>query len=99
MRYQPQHKVKIHQTIVNDASRRLRAEGLAGAAVSTVMQDAGLTHGGFYKHFASKDDLLLESLSHAFREISDTLANAAERSQTGSAWKAVVKTYLSLEHC
>jgi TetR/AcrR family transcriptional regulator, transcriptional repressor for nem operon len=99
MRYQPQHKIKIHQTIVNDASRRLRAEGLAGAAVSTVMQDAGLTHGGFYKHFVNKDDLLLESLSEAFRQITDVLTRAANRSRPGSAWKAIVKTYLSPEYC
>jgi TetR/AcrR family transcriptional repressor of nem operon len=63
------------------------------------MKDAGLTHGGFYKHFGSKDDLLLESLREGFREIEDTLAHAAEHSQPGEAWKAIVKTYLSLELC
>ena len=67
MRYQPEHKVEIHRKIVKDASRRVRAEGITGAAVSAVMRDAGLTHGGFYKHFGSKDELLMESLSEAFR--------------------------------
>ena len=43
---------------MKDALRRVRAEGLTGAAVSAVMKDAGLIHGGFYKHFGSKDDLL-----------------------------------------
>ena len=99
MRYRPGHKAEIHRKIVEDASRRVRAEGLAGAAVSTVMRDAGLTHGGFYKHFGSKDDLLLESLSEAFREIADHLAHAAEKSKPGMAWKAIVKAYLSPEHC
>lgn len=99
MRYGPEHKAEIHQKIVNDASRRVRAEGLTGAAVSAVMRDAGLTHGGFYKHFESKDELLLESLSDAFREMSECLAHAAEQSQPGRAWKTVVKTYLSPEHC
>ena len=51
MRYGPEHKIEIHRKIVKDASRRIRAEGLNGAAVSAVMKDAGLTHGGFYKHF------------------------------------------------
>jgi TetR/AcrR family transcriptional repressor of nem operon len=51
----------------------VRAEGVNGAAVAAVMRDTGLTHGGFYKHFESKDDLLLESLSEAFRDIGDTL--------------------------
>ena len=99
MRYRPEHKVEIHQKIVKDASRRVRAEGITGAAVSTVMRDAGLTHGGFYKHFGSKDELLMESLSEAFREIADGLAQAAKQSQPGTAWKAILKAYLSPEHC
>jgi TetR/AcrR family transcriptional repressor of nem operon len=99
MRYGPEHKLETHQKIVKDASRRVRAEGLNGAAVSAVMKDAGLTHGGFYKHFESKDDLLLESLREGFREIEDTLVHAAEQSSPGEAWKGIVKTYLSLELC
>src|SRR5579863_1715266 len=99
MRYGPGHKLETHQKIVKDASRRVRAEGLNGAAVSAIMKDAGLTHGGFYKHFESKDDLLLESLREGFREIEDTLVLAAGKSPPGEAWKAIVKTYLSLELC
>ena len=99
MRYGPGHKVEIHQKIVKDAARRLRAEGITGAAVSAVMRDAGLTHGGFYKHFESKHELLIESLGEAFREIGDRLVQAAEKSRPGTAWKAIVKTYLSPEHC
>jgi TetR/AcrR family transcriptional regulator, transcriptional repressor for nem operon len=99
MRYRPEHKTEIHQQIVKDASRRLRAEGMAGAAVSDVMRDAGLTHGGFYKHFESKDALLLESLHAGFAEVADTLAHAAEQSRLGQAWKAIVKAYLRPEMC
>src|SRR5947209_5636158 len=99
MRYRREHKAEIHQKLVNDASRRIRAEGLTGAAVSAVMRDAGLTHGGFYKHFASKDELLIESLREAFGEIADGLAGAAEDSKRAPAWKTVVNAYLSAEHC
>jgi TetR/AcrR family transcriptional regulator, transcriptional repressor for nem operon len=99
MRYAPKHKAEIHKTIVKDAARRVRAEGITGAAVSAVMRDAGLTHGGFYKHFKNKDDLLLESLREAFHEITERMTQAAETSQPGTAWKAIVKTYLSPEHC
>ena len=99
MRYPPEHRVEVHRTIVKDASRRIRAEGLTGAAVSAVMRDAGLTHGGFYKHFKSKNELLLESLREAFQEIANSLANAAKHSQPGTAWKAIVNAYLSPEHC
>jgi TetR/AcrR family transcriptional repressor of nem operon len=99
MRYRPEHRVQTHQKIVKDAARRVRAEGLTGAAVSAVMRDAGLTHGGFYKHFGSKDELVLESLRAAFREIADFLARAAQNTQPRNAWKVIVKTYLSAEHC
>jgi TetR/AcrR family transcriptional regulator, transcriptional repressor for nem operon len=99
MRYSPEHKVEIRRKIVKDASRRVRTEGLAGAAVSAVMRDTGLTHGGFYKHFENKDELLMESLSEAFRQIADRLSHAGEQSKQGAAWKTIMKTYLSPEHC
>jgi TetR/AcrR family transcriptional repressor of nem operon len=99
MRYRPEHKVEVHQKIVKDASRRVRAEGLNGAGVAAVMRDTGLTHGGFYKHFGSKDELLLESLGEAFREIADRLAQVAKEAKPATAWKAIVKAYLSLEYC
>ena len=99
MRYQPGHKAEVHRKIVKDASERVRAEGLNGAAVSAVMRDAGLTHGGFYKHFASKDELLIESLKEGFREIIDTLVHTAKESPPGEAWKAIVKAYLRPEMC
>ena len=91
MRYQPGHKAQVHRKILEDASRRVRAEGITGAAVSSVMRDAGLTHGGFYKHFGSKDDLLAESLSAAFQETADRLTQAVEKSPPGTAWKSIVE--------
>ena len=99
MRYQSEHKAEIHQKIVKDASRRVRAEGITGAAVSAVMRDAGLTHGGFYKHFESKDKLLVESLGEAFEDIAERLVHAAGQSKPGTGWKAIVNAYLSPEHC
>ena len=99
MRYRPEHKAEVHKKIVQDASRRVRAEGLSGAGVAAVMRDNGLTHGGFYKHFESKDKLLVESLREAFRDISDKLIRAAEQQHSEPAWKAIVKFYLSLEYC
>ena len=99
MRYPPGHRAETRRKIVEDATRRVRAEGLTGAAVSTVMRDAGLTHGGFYKHFGDKNELLAESLSEAFREIAGSLARTAEQARRGTEWKAIVKAYLSPEHC
>jgi TetR/AcrR family transcriptional repressor of nem operon len=99
MRYGPSHKPEIRQKIVKDASRRVRAKGLNGAAVSVIMKDAGLTHGGFYKHFGSKDELILESLREGFRETEDALVHAAQQAPPAVAWKAIVNAYLTTEHC
>lgn len=99
MRYPPGHKTEVHRKIVNDAARRVRAEGLNGAAVAAVMRDTGLTHGGFYKHFESKDDLLIESIQESFRDITEKLLHAAGQSRSGEPWKAIVECYLSLEYC
>jgi TetR/AcrR family transcriptional repressor of nem operon len=66
---------------------------------TVVMRDTGLTHGGFYKHFENKDDLLMESLREAFRETAEALVRAAEQSPPGAAWKAIVRAYLAPEHC
>lgn len=98
MRYKPEHKAEVHQKIVKDAARRVRAEGMSGAAVAKVMRDNGLTHGGFYKHFESKDALLVESLGEAFHGIEDRLVAAAHKARPGSEWKAIVKEYLSPAH-
>lgn len=99
MRYAPEHKAETHRKIVKDAARRVRREGLNGAAVAAVMRDTGLTHGGFYKHFESKDELLLASIREAFHDTAEHLARAAEHAPPGTGWKAIVKTYLSVEHC
>jgi TetR/AcrR family transcriptional repressor of nem operon len=63
------------------------------------MQDTGLTHGGFYKHFSSKNDLLAESIGEAFQQTSAWLAGVGRQAPPGSAWKAIVAAYLGVEHC
>ena len=57
MRYGPEHKTRTRDRIVRNAARKLRAEGLSGSGVASVMKASGLTVGGFYKHFGSKDDM------------------------------------------
>src|SRR5713101_7026215 len=99
MRYEREHKANTHRRIVEDAARRYRSEGLGRASVATVMQDTGLTHGGFYKHFPSKNDLLVESMGEAFRETASWLVAIGEQAPTGEAWKEIVVAYLGLAHC
>jgi TetR/AcrR family transcriptional regulator, transcriptional repressor for nem operon len=100
MRYDAEHKAKTHRRIVKGASRQLRKNGLSGPAVATLMKASGLTHGGFYKHFSSRDALVVEAIEESFRDLTQTLIDAAAR-QSGSrdAWQAMVTTYLSLERC
>ncbi|TMC14105.1 MAG: TetR/AcrR family transcriptional regulator, partial [Chloroflexi bacterium] len=53
MRYEPEHKTRTRERIIRNAARKLRAEGLSGPGVESVMKASGLTVGGFYKHFRS----------------------------------------------
>ena len=99
MRYDPDHKSRIHRRIVNNASRQLRAKGLNGPAVTTLMKASGLTHGGFYRHFGSRDDLVIEAIEESLQELRDRLITAAKEVEPGEGWKAMVRSYLSLERC
>ena len=60
------HKTRTHKRIVGIASKRFREKGLAGFGIAELMKEAGLTVGGFYKHFDSRDDLVAEAVSLAF---------------------------------
>ena len=76
MRMSQEEKVKSRARILGSASRLFRERGLDGASVADVMQDADMTHGGFYKHFESKDALLAAALDQAFAEIAEKLEPA-----------------------
>ena len=90
-------KEETHERIVAVAARAIRERGYAGVGVAEVMKEAGLTHGGFYSHFESRDALLVEALARAGRESSDAVVEAAERrARTGmSSFRSLVETYLS----
>jgi TetR/AcrR family transcriptional repressor of nem operon len=99
MRYKPEHKANIRNAIVSDASRRFLAEGVNGPGVASVMRDAGLTHGGFYKHFRDRNELLVEATGEAFRLMGARLLHVARQAPPGAAWKALITEYLSPKHC
>jgi len=61
MGHSQDQKIKTHQRIVRAAAKRFRENGLAGVAIADLMEEVGLTVGGFYKHFDSRDDLVLEA--------------------------------------
>jgi TetR/AcrR family transcriptional repressor of nem operon len=99
MRYEPKHKARTRERIVKNASRQFRAGGLNGPGVIQVMKASGLTHGGFYKHFKSRDDLLVEAIGKSVCEMSARLVEPAKQARPEEPWKEVVSRYLSLEHC
>ncbi len=89
-----------HHRIVEAASRAVRRQGYAGVGVAEVMKEAGLTHGGFYAHFESRDALLVEAIEHAGAISSAVLdERIAERArETGNPLQALIELYLSHEH-
>jgi TetR/AcrR family transcriptional regulator, transcriptional repressor for nem operon len=99
MRYDPQHKIRTRDRIVRNAARKLRAEGLSGPGVGSVMKASGLTVGGFYKHFRSKDELLAEAVAAAFSESGEKIYSSLQNLPREDRWKALVRLYLSPEHC
>jgi len=93
-------KEESHERIVDAAARAIRRHGYAGVGVADVMKEVGLTHGGFYAHFDSRDALLVEALERAGRQSSDAVTRAAElRVGKGvSAFRSLVETYLADHH-
>ena len=90
------HKTRTRARIVEAAAAAFRARGVGGVRVEDVMAAAGLTHGGFYAHFESKDELLAESLEHAGGETIDALSRHA--GTDGPELGAVIDAYLSPGH-
>jgi TetR/AcrR family transcriptional repressor of nem operon len=86
------------EKIVAAAARLFRAGGVEAVSVGDVMSKAGLTHGGFYKHFESKDALVAEACAHALTESRAGLRRAAEGAREGEELKAIVDVYLSERH-
>ena len=99
MRYEPEHKRETRERIVRNAARKVRSEGLSGPGVASVMKASGLTVGGFYKHFRSKDELLAEAIAEGFSEFSEKVFASLKNVPPEDRWKEVVRWYLSPEHC
>ncbi len=99
MRYEPEHKTQTRERIVRNAARKVRAEGLSGPGVASMMKASGLTVGGFYKHFRSKDELLAEAIAQGFSEFGDKVYASLQDVPREDRWKEIVRWYLSSEHC
>lgn len=90
-------KAASHERIVTAASRRIRRDGIDNVSVAELMSQAGLTHGGFYRHFDSRDDLVADAIDAALARGSDRIKAAAKLGGP-EALAAVIDGYLSRLH-
>jgi TetR/AcrR family transcriptional repressor of nem operon len=97
MGHSQDQKIKTHARIVRAAAKRLREKGLDGVAIAELMNEVGLTVGGFYKHFNSRDDLVVEALHAASGPWQKQLL-AAESGGPPLTFENLVDSYLSETH-
>jgi TetR/AcrR family transcriptional repressor of nem operon len=83
--------------IINTAARVFRERGLDGIGIADLMKEAGFTHGGFYRHFQSKDELAVQACQRAFSQKRDDLTKLLEQSP-GDPFETLIRHYLSSEH-
>jgi TetR/AcrR family transcriptional repressor of nem operon len=89
-------KREHHEEIVGVAASRFREDGVDRVGVAHLMRDAGLTHGGFYRHFESRDELVAEAVERALHDGGQAMAAVAESPHEPLA--AVIDAYLSIAH-
>jgi AcrR family transcriptional regulator len=93
-------KEASHERILEAAARAIRRAGYAGASVAEVMKEAGLTHGGFYAHFDSRDAMVAEAIDHAGAQNTDSISRRMITLQRRGAtpFRSLIKAYLSEQH-
>src|SRR5262245_21850702 len=97
-RYQKGHREQTRSRIVASASHMLRAAGIDGVAIPALMREVGLTHGGFYAHFRSKDALVAEACTAGLTEVATELVAIGTAAPHGAGLHAMLDWYLRAEH-
>src|SRR5213078_2852883 len=97
-RTSPRRKDATHERIVAAAARAIRRSGYGGTGVAEIMKDAGLTHGGFYAHFASREAMLAEAADRAGAEGLAAVERVAAAASPRKALQALLRAYLSKAH-
>lgn len=91
-------KDATHERIVSVAARAIRRSGYDGTGVADIMKEAGLTHGAFYSHFASREAMLAEAASKACAESAAAAADVVAKQAPGTTMAAMLGAYLSKVH-
>lgn len=98
MRYSPEHKQETHDRIVKKASVRLREKGAHGIGVADLMKEAGLTHGGFYAHFDSREALVIEAFGYAMDRSMEHWRKLTGEAAPEKRLALIAESYLSTLH-
>ena len=98
MRYSDTHKEETRKRVVKAAATAVRAKGPDGVGVAEIMAEAGLTHGGFYAHFKSKEALVAAAIEEAFGQSRRRFARMTEDMEAREALTTFVDAYVSAEH-
>lgn len=98
MRYSREHKQETHARIVKKASVRLREKGAHGVGVADLMKEAGLTHGGFYAHFDSREALVIEAFAYAMDRSMAHWRKIVEQTPPDKRLARIVESYLTPVH-
>jgi TetR/AcrR family transcriptional repressor of nem operon len=91
------HKQRTRARILDEAAKAMREHGFDGVSVATVMKAAGLTHGGFYAHFANRDDLVAHTIDRMFEDNRASLARHLDQDDKAAGLLAYIDEYLSEE--
>src|SRR6185436_17895524 len=91
-------KEVTHERIVETAARAIRRSGYGGTGVADIMKEAGLTHGGFYAHFGSREEMLAEAADRAGADTVAFLTRVAAEASPSKALEAMLSAYLSKGH-
>lgn len=91
-------KDATHERIVSVAARAIRRSGYGGIGVADIMKEAGLTHGAFYAHFASREAMLTEAVSKACADSAAAATDGVANGPPGAAMSSILGAYLSRAH-
>ncbi|MDE1172100.1 MAG: TetR/AcrR family transcriptional regulator [Parvibaculaceae bacterium] len=98
MRYDPEHKERTRAKVLKEAARAIKANGPDQISVAGIMASAGLTHGGFYAHFKSRDDFIAETVAYVFDEANSVVGKVMGDLPPAPALAAYIDFYLSQRH-
>jgi len=98
MRYSREHKQETHAKIVKKAAVLLREKGAHGIGVADLMKEAGLTHGGFYAHFDSREALVIEAFAYAMDRSTERWRKIAEQTPADKRLTTIIQSYLTPVH-